>query len=208
MRECGSETFDFEQGAWAAAKWNELNGLQLEKIANRTRFKAVAGTDALYLAVETTLPDDRKYEPTGHDSSCYLRDCIDFAIAPDMAGDKAYHFVFGPVENSSLDEALGLITDELDPKYGAYDGEWNGEWSYAPVRADGIWRTRVKIPYATLGVPRPVPGAKWRMNLGRLAEPDATRSTPYAYCEFSSWSPNFESRSFSDLGAMGEVVFE
>ena len=208
VRECGSETFDFEQGAWAAAKWNELNGLQLEKIANRTRFKVVAGMDALYLAVETTLPDDRKYEPTGHDSSCYLRDCIDFAIAPDMAGDKAYHFVFGPVENSSLEEALGLITDELDPKYGTYDGEWNGEWSYAPVRADGLWRTRVKIPYATLGVTRPAPGAKWRMNLGRLAEPDSKGSTPYAYCEFSSWSPNFESRSFADLGAMGEVVFE
>ena len=199
---------DFEHGAWAAAKWNELNGLQLEKIANRTRFKAVAGADALYLAVETTLPDDRKYDPTGRDSSCYLRDCIDFAIAPDMAGDKAYHFVFGPVENSCLDEALGLITDELDPKYGSYDGEWNGEWSYAPVRADGLWRTRVKIPYATLGVIRPAPGAKWRMNLGRLAEPDSKGSTPYAYCEFSSWSPNFESRSFSDVGAMGEVVFE
>jgi len=157
---------------------------------------------------DRTLPDDRKYEPTGRDSSCYLRDCIDFAIAPDMAGDKAYHFVFGPVENSCLDEALGLITDELDPKYGTYDGEWNGEWDYAPLRADGLWRTRVKIPYATLGVIRPAPGAKWRMNLGRLAEPDSKGSTPYAYCEFSSWSPNFESRSFSDLGAMGEVVFE
>lgn len=200
---------DFESGAWAKAAWNGLNGIQLEKIRTETRFKLLADDANLYVAVRSSLPPDRTYEPTGHDSSCYRRDNLDLVIDPTAAAERLYHFIWGPVQDSCLEEARGLVSDPLDPLFGSFDGSWNGKWSYRTARRGDTWLSLATIPFETLGVGRPKPGEKWRMNLGRVAEPDGARgNVEYSKLELSLWSPNFENLAFFNPEAMGTLVFE
>lgn len=200
---------DFESGEWAKADWNALAGIQLEKIATDTRFKLLADDANLYIAVRSSLPADRTYDPAGHDSSCYQRDNFDMVVDPTDAGERHYHFIWGPVQNSYLEEARGLITDPLDPLYGSFDVSWNGEWTYRSERKGDMWFSLVTLPFASFGTAAPKAGEKWKFNLGRLAEPDGSRGTAgFSKMELSLWSPNFENRSFFNPDALGTIVFE
>ena len=62
-----------------------------------------------------------------------------------------YHFIWGPVRNSYLEEARGLITDPLDPLYGSFDVSWNGKWTYRSERKGDTWFSLVTLPFASLG---------------------------------------------------------
>ena len=46
---------DFDAGAWAAAEWNDLNGIQLESTKTKARFKILHDDENLYVGIESDL---------------------------------------------------------------------------------------------------------------------------------------------------------
>ena len=126
-------------------------------------------------------------------------------IDPTGLRDVWYHAVWNPVDGSLFDAAFGLITDKLDPLYNASDSRWNGDWTFRSVRADGTWRTLVKIPYATIGTARPKPGDRWLFNLGRSANHESGKSADIL---LMLWCPNLaKAKTLSDPDAMGVLEF-
>ena len=196
---------DFETGAWQAAEWNGMNGIQLEAIKTKTRFKLLHDDENLYIGVETDIPAAKTFAETGRDSSCFRTDCIDVIVDPSGMRDNFYHFIWNPVKNSFHDSAKGLFEDPLDPRYADDWSGWNGEWTYENVRDGDIWRTMATIPFKTLGVDAPKPGDKWAFNIGRLAA--LAGATDVLSMEISLWSPNFENRKFTNPSAMGTLEF-
>ena len=195
--------FAADAGAWAGIEWQNVGGIQLGKVSDTTRFKALYDDEALYFGVETTIPDDKTYARQGHDASCWTDDCIDVLIDPTGCGERYYHFITNPVDDSRYDAACGLITDTLDPKFGKLDASWNGEWSVEHSRSRGKWRMIFRVPYSTLKARRPHVGEVWSWNVGR-ENPDLKRAT----VELSLWNPNMESNSFESSDAFGKAVFE
>ena len=121
--------------------------------------------------------------------------------------DRYYHFICSALPNSYYDGALGLQKDPLDPMFNREDNSWNGAWTYVGhVDKEGKrWTVEMAIPFKTLGVPPAVPGAIWKMNVGRERYvQNETRGDP----ELSLWSPNLEQRFFGSFDAMGAVVFQ
>jgi hypothetical protein len=57
------------------------------------------------------------------------------------------------------------------------------------------------VPFATLGVKKPLPGAKWHLNLGR-------ETFKKGGTQLQLWNPSMSGRGMRDLEAMGIVEFE
>ena len=197
---------DFEKGAWSAAAWQELGGCQLEAVPLTARFKALAGPDAFYLAAETDLSDDIRIKGCEHDGPAWREESFDMLVDPTGSKDRYYHFIWNPAETSIFDEAYGLITDKLDPKYNSRDSRWNGQMEVKTARANGKWRTQVKVPYASIGATRPSAGDRWLFNLGRAANLTTGKS---ADIHLMLWNPNLaKSKCLTDPDAMGVLIFE
>jgi hypothetical protein len=196
---------DFGAGAWAATEWNDANGIQLEAIKTKTRFKVLHDGENLYVGIESDLSEAKTFAETGRDSSCFRTDCIDMLIDPSGMRENYYHFIWNPVQNSYHDSAKGLFEDPLDPRYADDWAGWQGDWKYENVRNGDMWLTMAVIPFKTLGVTAPKPGDTWAFNVGRAAVlPDTKDSLSM---ELSLWSPNFENRKFTNPGAMGTLEF-
>ena len=197
---------DFESGAWAKAAWQDLGGVQLQKIAKKGRFKVLAGEDALYVGVESELADDCVVKTYDRDSEVYCDENIDLMVDPTGTRDVAYHLIWSPVAGSAYDAALGLISDALDPYYGKFYPYWDSkDWTHEDSRKDNVWRSLVRVPYAMMKVSAPKPGEKWCFNLGR--EWDIARHGKPPFTD-ALWNPNLESPSFASPAAMGEIIFE
>ena len=182
-----------------------MNGIQLEAIQTKTRFKLLHDDENLYIGVETGLPAAKTFAETGRDSSCFRTDCIDMIVDPSGMRENFYHFIWNPVKNSFHDSAKGLFEDPLDPRFADDWAGWNGEWTYENAREGDVWRTMAVIPFKTLGADMPKPGDKWAFNIGRLAA--LPGSTDVLSMEKSLWSPNFENRTFTNPSAMGTLEF-
>lgn len=197
---------DFNSGAWAKAKWEEVNGIQLNDVMRKTRFKAVYDKNNIYFALETEIEPGTEYTPCGHDGPCWGQDCMELTIDPFGSRQKYFHFIFNPAKESFYEAAYGLITDALDPLYNKSDASWNGKWTYTTTVNAGKWSALVTIPFATLSVDTPQPGTRWTWNVGR----ESYNKTPNgkSNLELSLWSPNLETMSFHEKEAFGEVVFE
>jgi len=196
--------FKAEAGVWKGLKWEELAGMQMEKVNTKTRFKAVYDDDNLYVAVETTLDDAIKIESQGRDGIAFRFDDIEAMFDPTGCHERYYQLVWNPVPNSTNDGACGLIEDPLDPKYGKIDMEWNGDWSYENDRDNGVWRTMLILPFKTVGAKTPASGEVWTMNIGRSHDYNFASGN----AERSLWNPNLESINFIAPEAYGKVVFE
>lgn len=191
----------FKTGAWEDANGGDLNGIQLEKVTVGARFKALYDDRNLYLGLTSTLSDAIKFQPLGHDNGAFRKHCFELFVDPWGTREKHFHFTWNPIADSSDEEALGLITDKLDPKYNKPDIGWNGSWTYENVRQNGVWYSLVTVPFATLGVKAPAPGEVYAVNVGR-------ETPPAAGGELLLWSPNFANREFADMEAFGDFVFE
>ena len=196
--------FKADAGAWKGLKWEELAGMQMEKVNTKTRFKAVYDDENLYVAIETTLDDAIKIEPQGRDGVAFRFDDIEAMFDPTGVHERYYQLIWNPVPNSTNDGACGLIEDPLDPKYGKMDMTWNGDWSYENDRENGIWRTMLILPFKTVGAKTPAPGEVWTMKIGRSHDYNFFSGN----AERSLWNPNLESISFIAPEAYGKVVFE
>ena len=193
--------FNFDSGAWSPAPWNELNGIQLGTIREKSRFKVLHDGEAVYFAVESELPESIRFTACGQDGPCWGQDCLELILDPFGSREKYYHFIFNPLPDSRYDAAAGFISDVLHPGYGKEDASWNGKWEYANFRQGNRWSALVRIPFTTLDVKAPAKGSLWTLNVAR--ESYRTRQP-----ELSSWSPNLETMSFSDMESFGEAVFE
>ena len=97
--------FKADAGAWKGLKWEELAGMQMEKVNTKTRFKAVYDDENLYVAIETTLDDAIKIEPQGRDGVAFRFDDIEAMFAPTGVHERYYQLVWNPVPNSTNDLA-------------------------------------------------------------------------------------------------------
>ncbi len=131
------------------------------------------------------------------------RDSIDVLLAPIGGKDIVYRFTVGPQADSKQDAANGFNSDPLDPRYGKFDPDWNGEWQYES-RIDAKsqrWTALLAIPFKTLGTERPTAGSFWRGNISH------TRSTPER-TDRSLWSASSSTKTLDDRNDFGELVFE
>ncbi len=192
---------DFDTGVFAAAKVQALGGMQLGKVDYSTRFKVGYDCENLYIAVEAELPDSVTVTSQGHDGVCFRQECLELFVDPTFAHAKNFHFIWNPIEDSCLDEAFGLLTDPLDPRFDKMNIDWNGKWKYEVKRSHGVWHSLVTIPFASLGAAAPEKGEKWFLNLGRETYKPGD-------LQVASWNPSMEGRGLADRESMGVLVFE
>ena len=196
---------DFEQGAWAACGWNEVSGIMSEKPLVMSRFKLLAGKDCLYLAVEGGMGKEPRINGAGRDGPCGGEECFVMTVSPKDSTDAYFRFMWNVDPNSRWDGRQGHITDPLDPKFGSVDSSWNGNWTVQSEFKDGLWRSMVALPYATLGEKAPGKGVAWGFNVGRIADCAAKNS----YRVYLLWNPNFESPTgVLDPAACGLLKFQ
>jgi tetratricopeptide (TPR) repeat protein len=160
--------------------------------ASTVSVRLLSNESHLFVRVEATAPTS--------DS----RDCIDVLIAPVGGKDIVYRFTVGPQTESKQDAANGFNSDPLDPRYGKFDPDWNGEWQYeSRVDADQQrWTALLTIPFKTLGAAAPAAGSFWRGNIGH------TRITAGDQVERSLWSATRDTQVMDDRNDFGELVFE
>ena len=195
---------DFEGGEWAAAEWAELGGIQMERMSQKARFKLLAGADALYVAMESDLPDTAKFDSCSRDGIVSKTENCDILVAPSDETDRRCHYIFAPFEGAFYDARYGFIKDPLDPYFRKEDSRWNGDATSVNARGGGKWRIRVRIPYSDLGATPPNKGDVWRFNIGRDTNKNAFPSKPALLL----WNPNMQSRSFIAPEAMGRLEFK
>lgn len=199
-----------DEPAWEQRPSEDLNEIGLGVLENATTFRMGYDDEAMYFAFTCEQADAEKLDVSavGPDGKAYQNECIELTLDPFGQREKYYHFIFAPVANSYYDARIGFIDDPVHPLYGRADKSWNGDWQYA-ARIDvenDRWIAEVRIPYATLGVERPQPGATWTMNLGRENYPPG--GVRHGQPALSLWSPNLESRSFHETSAFGTLLFQ
>ncbi|MBR4673025.1 MAG: DUF4838 domain-containing protein [Victivallales bacterium] len=197
---------DFATGVWEALPWEELGGIQLGPIVEKTRFKAAYDDKNFYLAFVSDLDPKKTFNSLGKDGPCWRNDCIEILLDP--AGDRQsfYHVIYTPAEESRYDEAFGFITDPLHPLYNKNDPSWDGDWSYSCRREGGKWYSLFTVPFEALKTQVPKPGNTWTLNVGR--ESRIIGGSGNEVPELSLWSPNLENAGFHDRETFGEAVFE
>ncbi len=195
---------DFEGGEWAAAAWEDLVGMQMEKVKQKARFKALAGADALYVAMESDLADASPVDDFGRDGPVWRTENCDMMVAVGNQIDKRCHFIFAPIDGSFYDARFGFLKDPLDPYFRSDDKRWNGPVEVKNSRGGGKWKLFIKLPYAALDATAPKPGDVWRFNIGRDTNKYQRPSKPVQLL----WNPNLQSRSFTSPYAMGRLEFK
>jgi len=198
-------TTDFESGAWAKAAWQDLGGSGMQKLDRTARAKVLYDDEALHVAIESDLDDDVVVRRMGHDGSIWTDECAEVLVDPTGSREVFYHFIAGPDEGALYDEAFGLITDPLDPKFRKRDADWNAKGvTTANRRQNGRWTAYLRIPYADLNASKPAAGDVWGVNFCRTW--DFARGAEKCFSGY--WNPNLESGSFVSPEAMGLLVFE
>ncbi|MBR7139467.1 MAG: DUF4838 domain-containing protein [Lentisphaeria bacterium] len=197
---------DFENGVWKDLKWEELGGIQLGAINEKSRFKAAYDDKNFYIGIVSDLDPRKTFHSLGNDGPCWRNDCIEILLDPQGMRQSFYHMIYTPAKESRFDEAFGFITDPLHPLYNKHDTAWNGKWSYACRREGDKWYSLFTVPFSELKVPTPKPGNVWTLNIGR--ESRIIGGSGNEVPELSLWSPNLENAGFHDREAFGEALFE
>ena len=185
------------------AQWHGVGGMTLGPCDYETRFRCFYDDENFYVEVDAELPDSMAFVAKGHDANaCFRQECLELFIDPLFQKTRDFHFAWNPVEGSCFEAAYGLATDPLDPEADRFKTDWDGKWTYSTKRANGRWRSVVTIPFATLGVKKPMSGAKWYLNLGR--ETFKGNDEP----QLQLWNPSMSARGMRDLDSMGIIEFE
>ena len=168
--------------------------------APRLRTTVVAYADSqclnlLYLAHD----DDVVATYLGHDEPLYQEDVVEVFLAP---GDiRTYYEIevnpLGTTFDARIDSPDGVRATMKN------DLSWTCEELFAAIRkTDAIWETIVRIPFTSLGAPRPAPGQEWRGNFFRVDRSKARGD------EYTAWSPTMKNPAdFHVAAAFGRIVF-
>lgn len=200
---------ELNEPAWEEIASHELGGIDMGEVKDATRFKLAYDDEAFYLAAECEYdsPDWMTHlKTTGKDGAAWAQECLELCVDPWGDREKHYQLVFSPAPNSTFDARRGYFNDPLDPMYGKTNVGWNGDWDYAfnIDEKNKRWTAEARIPYATLDVEPPSPGAMWTFNLGRSQWPGGYGKGVI----LSTWAPNLESKSYHDRANFGEIVFK
>ncbi len=185
----------------ADAPWNDVGGMQLDRLDYKTKFRVAYDDANLYVEVEAELPAEMKFEAKGHDGHCFTQECLELFVDPTGTRGRCYHLIWNAVPDSFYDEAYGLVDDPLDPLFDQFNRDWNGKWTYETSREGNTWRSVATIPYASIGARRPEVGEKWFLNLGRETYKPSD-------LQVGLWNPSLEGRGMRDLESLGTVVFK
>jgi len=134
---------------------------------------------ALYIAVECKDPDMKSVSnPSFHESHVFwTADAVELVIATTPENKAYYHIKIG-VNNKRWDS----LTKTGYDIYGK-DSSWTGNYTSATRKGPNAWTLEVAIPWSTLKMKAPKPGAKIRGNIVRR-----THRWPDGIQELSSWS--------------------
>jgi len=198
-----------DEPAWDRPRFEEMSEIGMGALKNATKFKVAYDGEGLCLVVVCDFDRIEPIEavqPVGQDGGAWAQENIEIMVDPFGERERHCHVIINPVPESTYDARYGYIEDPLHPLYGKRDSSWNGKWQYATTvdREGKRWTAEVRIPFATLGVPPPGPGAIWTMNVGRTEYPKGYKGGPV----YSLWSPNLETRSFHDRATFGDVAFK
>lgn len=149
-----------------AAVWRDIEPLALSAVprdaasseAPVPQVRAAYGPEALHLLFESPIGQ-------GQDS-------VEVFLAA-QPGKKIFHRFRVGLDGERFEAATGLITDDMNLLFDREDVDWSGPWeSEVEVDAEAQrWLARLTIPYATLGVDVPMPGAgHWRANFRRFVD--------------------------------------
>ena len=175
-----------------------------EKPMVEARFKLLAGSDCFYVAAESAMGKAPRIAGAGRDGPCGGEECFVMTVSPKDSSENYFRFMWNVDSKSRWDGRQGHITDPLDPKFGSIDSSWDGDWTVQSEFKNGLWRSMVALPYATIGEQAPGKGVAWGFNVGRIADCAAKNS----YRIFLLWNPNFESpRGITDLSSRGLIRF-
>jgi len=100
------------------------------------------------------------------------------------------------------DERKGYIDDPLDPRYSSVDIAWNPEWTYTYKinQEKKTWILDMAVPFNSLGLGTPKPGAVWTANFARARRAGGGEHTGE---ELSCWI----AEDFGNPAIFGELVF-
>ena len=193
-----SDPVTLDAPAWDSAVATALGGLPRDaRSGQKTTFRMLYDTAALYVRLECDLSADLMTNPGEKESLIVY-------LSPSAGRDISYRFAVGPRVESKTDAASGFIADVMDPRYGQFDPDWSGDWTYE-TKLDSEknrWVALIKVPFKTLAVERPTVGTAWRGNVGRthVSGPNQT--------ERSLWSALGNTKDMDDRTVFGEIVFE
>ena len=182
---------------WEKAPSAVLTGLpQDAKPSRKTTLRALYDKTCICLRVECELPADQMKNPSEKESLIVY-------LTPSSGKDISYRFTAGPKADSKVDAAIGFITDVMDPRYGQYDPDWTGDWTYEMkfIPEKNLWLAMLKIPFKTLGSEPPPSGTVWHSNVGRI------HAAGPGQLESSIWSATPATKSMEDQSAFGEIIF-
>jgi hypothetical protein len=135
----------------------------------------------------------------GHDEPLYEEDVVEVFLAP---GDIRRYY---EIEANPLGTTFDARVDSPDGVRATMkiDLAWTCQNLFAAIRkTPGMVETIVRIPFASLDVPRPAPGDEWRGNFFRV-DRDKSRGD-----EYSAWSPTLKNPAdFHVPAAFGRIVF-
>ena len=194
----GASAVSLDAPAGECAGATVLGGLPQETKPNRkTTLRMFYDTLGITVRVECELPANLMQTPADQEA-------LMIYLSPSSGRDISYRFTVGPRPDAKTDAASGFVTDVMDPRYGQFDPDWTGDWSYEMrlEPASNRWLALIRVPYKTLGVEAPMAGTTWRGNFGRLHV-----SGP-GQVERSLWSTTPNTKDMADRTVFGEIEFE
>ena len=198
---------DFEHGVWKNIPFEAVGGIQMGKTRQTTRFKMTYDNKNLYIGFNCTIPDDTiEIFAVGQDGPAWQQESIELFLGPGGT-DEFFHLIFNPIANSRYDSVNSILIDSLNPRFGTDDKVWNCDWEYKNFvdAKNKQWNSVVTIPFKSLGVTMPKPGSSWSLNIAR--EHFFIDYRNRKDIELYLWSPNLETRGFSDRESFGELIF-
>jgi hypothetical protein len=200
---------------WGAAEWQELGQASLGSIRAKTRFAVTYDDERLYVAFECEEPliETMVVQDFGRDGAVYATECVELFLDPTASSLRMMHLIATPTETGLYDGKFGYIDDPLHPLViaGREDTSWNPQWQHACHIDPGrrLWTVELAVPFASLGESTPLPGQRWRFNVGRERHPGNFRGgTPSMFPDLYLWSPNLESQLFCVPAIFGDLHFD
>jgi hypothetical protein len=186
--------------AWKAATPQPLAPLGGAPATVQAAVRMLYDDQNLYVAFECAEPavEKMRTDPKGHDADIWNLECVELFLDPAARRTQYMHFIVGAAPDARYDARRGY-----DAAIEAEDKGWNAKWSSAiSVDKEGKrWVAEIAIPFASLGVAAPKPGAIWAANFGR--ERYAGEREPQLYL----WSPNDLGTGFCEPLCFGEIIF-
>ena len=187
---------------WNLTEKHSLNLIQNQaESKNKSSFKILADQANLYVLIENQLPQELL---KARIEDLAKQDTINLLFEPKTGDDIIYRFTVNPNQKSKQDAAKGFVKDPLDPRFGRFDPDWNGNWTYS-TKLDfnnSKWVGFLTIPFKTLGIENLGQASLWRGNISRI------RTEHKDQLEISQWSFNSSTKILDDPNDFGEFHFK